>query len=83
MSIKVHYFPGYGRAEAWRLLLSHAKLPYENVLYAFEVMSEAKASGNLEFGQLPVLEMDGKFSVSLGQFSDSSANSTGTILLML
>lgn len=61
MSIKVHYFAGHGRADAWRMLLSHAKVAFENVSYTFEGMPEAKASGNLEFGQLPVLEVDGKF----------------------
>lgn len=59
--MKVHYFPGYGRAEAVRMLLAHAKVPFENVNYTFESLPAAKESGNLEFGQLPVLEMDGKF----------------------
>jgi glutathione S-transferase len=61
MSIKVHYFAGYGRAEAVRMLLAHAKVAFEDVSYTFETLPEAKASGNLEFGQLPVLEIDGKF----------------------
>lgn len=60
-SIKVHYFGGYGRAEATRMLLAHAQIPFENVDYTFESLPAAKASGNLEFGQLPVLEIDGKF----------------------
>ena len=34
MSIKVHYFlDGYGRAEALRMLLAHAKADWENVNY--------------------------------------------------
>ncbi len=61
MSYKVHYFPGYGRAEAWRMLLTYAKVPFENVNYTQETLPELKASGKLEFGQLPVLEVDGKF----------------------
>jgi glutathione S-transferase len=59
--MKVHYFPGYGRAEQCRMLLAHAKVPFENVDYTQETLPAAKASGNLEFGQLPVLECDGKF----------------------
>ena len=59
--MKVHYFPGYGRAEAFRMLLAHAKVPYENVSYTFAELPAAKESGKLEFGQLPVLEDNGKF----------------------
>ena len=61
MPYKLHYFAGYGRGEAIRMLLSHAKQELEEVHYTFETVGEAKASGNLEFGQLPVLEHDGKF----------------------
>ncbi len=44
------------------MALTHAKVPYENVYIAFgEEFAKAKASGNLEFGQLPVLEVEGKF----------------------
>ena len=64
--MKVHYFPGYGRAEAIRMILAHAKVPFENVNYTFETLPAAKASGNLEFGQLPVLENDGKFYAQSG-----------------
>ena len=70
--MKLHYFGGYGRAEAIRMALSHAKAPYENVYYSFgEDMAKLKASGNLEFGQVPALEIDGKFysqSVSILRF---------------
>ena len=60
--MKLHYFGGYGRAEAIRMALSYAKAPYENVYYSFgEDMAKLKASGNLEFGQVPALEIDGKF----------------------
>jgi len=61
MSIKVHYFAGYGRAEAIRMLLAHSKTEFENVNYTFETVAEIKASGNLEFGQLPAVEREGKF----------------------
>ena len=67
MSYKLHYFAGYGRGEALRMLLAHAKVELENVNYTIESLPDAKNSGNLEFGQLPVLEHDGKF------FSQSNA----------
>ena len=60
--MKVHYFAGYGRAEAIRMALVHAKVPFENVNYGFgEELAKAKASGNLEFGQLPVLQVEDKY----------------------
>jgi glutathione S-transferase len=61
MSIKVHYFAGYGRGEAIRMLLAFAKVDFEDVTYTFQSLPELKASGKLEFGQLPALEIDGKF----------------------
>ena len=60
MSAKVHYFPAYGRAEAIRFLLAHANVPLENVDYTREAFQAAKESGTFEFGQLPLLEIDGK-----------------------
>ena len=67
MTTRVHYFVGYGKAEAIRMLLAHAKVDFENVHVTWETLPAAKASGNLEFGQMPVLEVDGKF------FSQSGA----------
>lgn len=58
---KVHYFGGYGRGEALRMCLWLAKQEYEDVAYTFESLKQAKESGILEFGQLPVVECDGKF----------------------
>ena len=69
--MKLHYFGGYGRGEQIRMLLSHAKVPYENVEYTHETLDEFKKTGNLEFGQVPVLEYEGKFyaqSVSILRF---------------
>ena len=59
---KVHYFDGYGRAEALRMLLTHAKVEYENVNYGEGAHSwaDAKTSGKFEFGQLPAIEGNGK-----------------------
>jgi glutathione S-transferase len=60
--MKVHYFGGYGRAECIRMALAHAKIAFENVNYSFgEEFNALKQSGKLEFGQVPALEVDGKF----------------------
>ena len=61
MTTKVHYFAAYGAAESIRMLLAHAKVEFENHDYNMETLPAAKASGNLEFGQVPVLEVNGKF----------------------
>ena len=59
MTTNLHYFDIYGRAEAIRFLLTHAKVEFEDVLVSREQLVEYKASGLAEFGQLPVLERDG------------------------
>ena len=45
-----------------RMLLTHAKQPFENVTVDFPDIPELKAQGKLEFGQLPAFELpDGRF----------------------
>ena len=58
--MKLHYFDFYARAEPIRFLAAHAKLPLENVYMTFEEWPTAKTSGLYEFGQLPMLEIEGK-----------------------
>ncbi len=55
---KAHYFNFYGRGESIRMLLSHAKVNYENVDQGVGANNcfEAKASGMFEFGQLPAVK---------------------------
>ena len=55
---KVHYFAGYGRAEAVRMLLTHAKVAYEDVNYGegHNSWPEAKASGKLSQSMLAAFE---------------------------
>jgi len=55
---KITYFPVRGLAEMSRLILEHAKQPYEDVRVDHEQW--AKIKPNYPFGQLPVLEVDGK-----------------------
>ena len=58
--MKLYYFDIYGRAESIRFLLSHAKVEYEDINCGGDLMKELKESGKLEFGQVPMLETDGK-----------------------
>jgi len=59
---KLHYFNLRGRAELARLILAYANVEYED----FRIPSEEwpKHKPNYPFGQVPVLEVDGKM---LGQ----------------
>ncbi len=58
--MKLSYFDIYGRAESIRMLLSHAKVEYENATVNGEQVAALKAEGALEFGQVPLFEKDGK-----------------------
>ena len=60
MGYKLHYFDIYGRGESIRFLLHHAKAEFEDVRVNGEALAELKAAGKLEFGQLPMLEHDGR-----------------------
>ena len=52
---KLHYFNFYGRTEPIRMLLTHAKIAFEDIRVPFPDWPGVK--GNYEFGQLPVLEI--------------------------
>ena len=58
--MKLYYFDIYGRAESIRMLAAHAKLPLENVFVTGDSLAELKSKGVLDFGQVPMLEVDGK-----------------------
>ena len=59
--MKLYYFDIYGKAEAIRMLLNHAKVEFEDCRISKEEFAKMKEEGKLEFGQLPVVEHDGKF----------------------
>ncbi|XP_073445268.1 glutathione S-transferase 3-like isoform X1 [Dendrobates tinctorius] len=56
----LHYFCGRGRAEAIRWLLATAGVEFEEKFYRTkEEYNKLLASGDLMFGQIPMLEIDG------------------------
>ena len=60
--MKLWYFDGYGRGEAIRLLLNHAGVQFEDARLKWAEWSEIKHDREkFPYGQLPVLEKDGKF----------------------
>ena len=59
--VKVYYFDGYGRAECIRMLLTHAKVEFTDVRITPTEWPTMKTELNLEFGQLPAVEIDGTF----------------------
>ena len=52
--MKLTYFGAYARAETIRFLLDHAKVKYEDNRIGFGDLPGLKASGTLEFGQVPI-----------------------------
>ena len=55
--IKLHYFNIMGRGEPIRMMLTKASVEFEDCRYqgGSEKWTEFKASGELEFGQMPML----------------------------
>lgn len=64
---KLYYFDVYARAEPIRLLLNHAKVTFEDVRLTGADFATFKSEKNPEFGQVPVLEINGE------QLSQSAA----------
>ena len=48
-NMKLYYFDVYGKAEQIRMLLDHAKQPFEEDRYSFEQWAVAKNTGPFEF----------------------------------
>jgi len=57
---KLHYFEGNGRAVNIRAILDYTNSSWEDNKVTFADWPALKASGKFEFGQMPVLEHDGK-----------------------
>ena len=62
--VKLHYFPGRGRAETTRWMLAINHIKFENVpIETSEMLLALRASGKLPFDQMPLLEIE-KFNLS-------------------
>ena len=57
--IVLHYFDIYGKGEAIRLLLIHSRTPFVDHRVTAEEWPQLKTSGLFEFGQMPMVEVDG------------------------
>ena len=53
---KVYYFKLHGRGDPTRALLTHAKIPFEDISFGFDTWPEHKA--NMPNGQCPCLELN-------------------------
>jgi len=61
MRLRITYFDfPFWRAETARLALHLAQIPFEDRRPTREQFRELKASGELPYGQLPILEVDGE-----------------------
>ena len=55
----LHYFEAHGRAETIRTLLKGAGVEFEDRQHPREEWTSIKLSGDFEFDQMPMLEIDG------------------------
>ena len=55
--MKLFYFDIYGKAESIRMLLTHSKVQFEDVRIPRADIPQMKESGELEFGQVPMLQL--------------------------
>ena len=55
--MKLHYIDLYGKGESIRMLLAHAKVEYEDVRFPKSDIARMNEAGELEFGQVPVLDL--------------------------
>ena len=56
--VKLTYFDLFGRAEPMRMALWKAGVEFEDIRVSGEAWTNLKATGELEFGQVPMLELD-------------------------
>ena len=57
--MKVYYFPLHARGECIRMLLTHAKQPFEDVRVQMQDWPKIKNDTSMfEFGQMPMLELE-------------------------
>ena len=56
--LNLYYFDVFARAEPIRMMLSHAKIPFNDIRINGETMKTMKEDGTLEYGQVPMLELE-------------------------
>ena len=56
---RLHYFDLMGRAEPIRMLLAYTGICWADVRCTGEDFGKMKKDGKLDFGSMPMLEMDG------------------------
>ena len=57
---KLIYFPLHARASSMRMLLSHARVEYEDEVISFEEFGKRKSAGEFPNGQVPVFCHEGR-----------------------
>ena len=78
-TIALHYFDIQGPAEPARLALVVGGVPFEDVRYDREQMLKAKEAGELPYGQLPLLYVDGKCLAQSLAISEWCARQAGLV----
>ena len=78
-TIALHYFDIQGPAEPARLALVVGGVPFEDVRYDRERMLKAKEAGELPYGQLPLLYVDGKCLAQSLAISEWCARQAGLV----
>ena len=56
--MKLYYLDIFAKGEPIRMMLTHAKIPFEDCRITGEIQKTMKADGLLEYGQLPMLELE-------------------------
>lgn len=59
-TLKLYYFDIKGRGESIRVALSIAGIPFEDVRLSHEAFAKMKETNQLPFGQVPIMDVDGK-----------------------
>ena len=77
--IVLHYFPIQGPAEPARLALVLGGIPFEDVRHNREEMLKMRADGELPYGQLPIMTVDGKMLAQSGAIANWCAKLAGLV----